>query len=417
MNINQVLSVLESHGCKPRRSGSGWAAFCPLHEADGRKHNPSYSINEGREGRVLIECMAGCPKPDTLERIGLKMTDLFPDSPQRVNGNRKQPDPIAFYEYHDETDNLLYRVNRFPGKKFSAWKPDANGGWKRNIEGVRRVLYGLPKVIATVKDGGTIFICEGEKDCNSVNAVLEDGNFFATCNPFGAGKGKWRPEFSEILRGTPVVIVADKDKKGRDHARRIAGSLEGIAASVKIVEAKAGNDAHDHLAAGHGLADLVPAELEPEEEKPAVPETAAYPCTDAGNGEMFASMHGDQVRFDHRRSRYLLWTGNHWQPDREAEIRQLGKAVARKRYADAATIEDLDERKVKAKWGHLRIEAEDRGDALVRPGRETDFRSRRWMGSRPESARLPERRGQPRNRRTPTRPSRGSDHHDDGDTV
>jgi DNA primase len=39
-----------------RRSGKGYLARCPAH--DDRK--ASLSISEGRDGRVLLKCFAGC---------------------------------------------------------------------------------------------------------------------------------------------------------------------------------------------------------------------------------------------------------------------------------------------------------------------------------------------------------------------
>jgi len=40
-----------------------------------------------------------------------------------------------------------------------------------------------------------------------------------------------------------VVIIADLDNAGRDHARQIAEMLRGIAAGMKLVEARADKDA------------------------------------------------------------------------------------------------------------------------------------------------------------------------------
>ena len=73
----------------------------------------------------------------------------------------------------------------------------------------------------------------------------------ATCNPMGAGK--WRDKYAETLRGADVIIVQDKDDAGRKHATQVAASLDGIAKSVRIVEAAEGNDAADHLAAGYDV--------------------------------------------------------------------------------------------------------------------------------------------------------------------
>ena len=65
----------------------------------------------------------------------------------------------------------------------------------------------------------------------------------ATCNPMGAGK--WQDRYSESLRGRHCLIIPDNDPatkefpdggKGRYHARQVAQSLHGKAASVKIVD-------------------------------------------------------------------------------------------------------------------------------------------------------------------------------------
>jgi Protein of unknown function (DUF3631) len=78
----------------------------------------------------------------------------------------------------------------------------------------------------------------------------------ATCNPMGAGK--WRSEYSEVLAGADVIIVADRDAQGRAHAAHVAASLDGIVRSARVVEPATGKDAADHLAAGHGLDAFAP---------------------------------------------------------------------------------------------------------------------------------------------------------------
>ena len=55
------------------RGRSQWAGCCPAH--DDRR--ASLSIREGRDGRTLLKCFAGCPTSLILSRLGLKFTDLF----------------------------------------------------------------------------------------------------------------------------------------------------------------------------------------------------------------------------------------------------------------------------------------------------------------------------------------------------
>ena len=70
---------------------------------------------------------------------------------------------------------------------------------------------------------------EGEKDAEALHAL----GLTATCNAMGAGK--WRPSYSEALRGASVVVLPDNDPPGHQHARDICAALAGIAARCKIV--------------------------------------------------------------------------------------------------------------------------------------------------------------------------------------
>jgi len=58
-------------------------------------------------------------------------------------------------------------------------------------------------------------------------------------------------------------------------------------------------------------------------------------CTDTANAEALALLYGNDVRFDHRRQRFLLWNQHRWQPDETDEIRRLAIATARQVYLKA----------------------------------------------------------------------------------
>jgi hypothetical protein len=59
-------------GCRSTGEGK-WIACCPAHE----DKSPSLSIREKDDGRILINCFAGCGAGDVLDAIGLRMADLF----------------------------------------------------------------------------------------------------------------------------------------------------------------------------------------------------------------------------------------------------------------------------------------------------------------------------------------------------
>jgi len=158
---------------------------------------------------------------------------------------------VASYPYTDEAGTLLFEVCRMDPKDFRQRKPDATAqdGWTWKTAGVRKVLFRLPELIEAVGCGETIHIVEGEKD---VLALVAAG-FAATCNPGGALK--WRDDYNEALRGADVVVIADKDTPGREHAALVARSLHGIAKRIRVVElpdtnGKPVKDAADFFAAG-----------------------------------------------------------------------------------------------------------------------------------------------------------------------
>ena len=184
-----------------RRNGEGWIARCPAHE----DRSPSLSIHE-RDGTILLYCHAGCTVEAVCAAAGIEMRELFSD-------NGSAPRIVAEYDYRSEQGALLFQVVRYEPKGFRQRRPDGNGGWVWNLQGVRRVLYGLPEVLKTK----SVLICEGEKDCGKARLLVPA----ATCNAGGAGK--WHEEYTEPLRGKRVAIIADADEP--PEARAASGNV------------------------------------------------------------------------------------------------------------------------------------------------------------------------------------------------
>jgi 5S rRNA maturation endonuclease (ribonuclease M5) len=184
-------------------------------------------------------------RKDIFRLVGIPMAT----GPAKRNGSPSRI--VKTYPYPDEGGNIRFEVVRYDPKDFRQRRPDPArpGEWFWNMDGVARVLYRLPDVLKAKAGGKPVFIAEGEKDCD----CLAKHGFTATCNPGGAGK--WQDSFSETLRGADVVIIADKDKAGRDHAQLVAGKLHGVSKTVSVLElpdtnGKAVKDAFDFFAAG-----------------------------------------------------------------------------------------------------------------------------------------------------------------------
>ena len=159
---------------------------------------------------------------------------------------------VATYDYKDETGKLLFQVQRFEPKKFVQRRPTGTGGWEYKVQGTRQVPYRLPELLAAPLSA-RIYIVEGEKDADRLAAL----GLVATCNAGGAGK--WRTSHSEHLKDRSVTLIPDNDDAGRDHMQKVAKSLKGIAAHVRIMEL-AGlpekGDVSDWLDAGGSSSEL-----------------------------------------------------------------------------------------------------------------------------------------------------------------
>ena len=221
--VQAILDALACghSGCQcaaTARRGSG-NTHCPCHADD----KPSLSVNTGKDGTVLVHCQTGGCSQDAVV-AALRERGLWPEAKASPNGK-----PVAVYQYFDEGGALLFEAVKFHPKRFSQRRPDGNGGYVYKLDGVRRVLYHLPQLVAAMPDE-TVYIVEGEKDADRLRGL----GFVATTSPMGAGK--WRSEYADTLAGRNVRILPDNDGPGHSHAQDVAASLVGVAADVHILE-------------------------------------------------------------------------------------------------------------------------------------------------------------------------------------
>ncbi|MBF6138278.1 toprim domain-containing protein [Nocardia otitidiscaviarum] len=290
----ETITTALEQAVGPGRPAGAWTRYCcPAHEADGRHHRPSLGVKyDDTAQRTVVRCFAGCDNELVLDKLGLAVRDMFdrrPDPTTRGRAPRararrvtaadraidaaglplskpkpdlgKQVSPwttTATYPYAREDGTVAGEVvrheARFTGgrdKRFHqrAWNPES--GWADT--GFDPIPFQLPRVLEAVREGRTVYICEGEKDV----LAAESANLVATTNAGGAGA--WKPEHAAWLRGArTVVIVADRDAPGYRRAEKVAASLSGLVERVRVVQAATGKDLHDHLAAGHEVGELEP---------------------------------------------------------------------------------------------------------------------------------------------------------------
>jgi len=190
-----------------KKVGQEWKAFCPFH--DDRK-TPNLYINEEKG---VYYCFV-CHTKGHLFESGFT-------NPERTI--------IDLYDYDDENRNLIYQVLKYDkakeGSKFLQRRPDGNGGWIWNLQGIEPILYNLPEL--AIKSDKPIYIVEGEKDCKSLKKL----GLLATTNSGGAGK--WRDSYKKWFIDRVVIVIPDNDKPGFNHINDVVRSIKPVAKSIK----------------------------------------------------------------------------------------------------------------------------------------------------------------------------------------
>lgn len=233
--IERVLDNLD----RVQPSGDGWSARCPAHDDT----NPSLSVHEGDDGRVLLHCFAGCTYEHILAAIGKHSEELRPQGnghPPRNGAARKSNtyptaqaaaaacagamnhEVIETWDYHDSMGAHAMSVVRLEpqGGGPKTFRPISRreGGWRVGDPPGKLPLYQLPDLAAAE----LVFVAEGEKCVDR----LRDLGLVATTSAHGAKgarKSDWQP-----LAGKDVVILPDHDEPGRGFADDVANALLGL---------------------------------------------------------------------------------------------------------------------------------------------------------------------------------------------
>lgn len=72
--------------------------------------------------------------------------------------------------------------------------------------------------------------------------------------------------------------------------------------------------------------------------------------TDTGNAELLAELYGDKLRYDHAKSRWLLWRKHWWEEAKGGEVMRLAKLAARHRLRRAVKIAGGEQRDAGIRW-------------------------------------------------------------------
>lgn len=237
MKTADFLSLLK--GIKPTGKGR-WQALCPGHN----DHEPSLSITEAADGRMLIFCHAGCTPDAIMGAIGLKLRDLF------LDGGLS---PEAIYQYRNKDGSLAYEKLKYrqPSSKKTFYQRHltTDGQLVDNLNGIARVPYNYPGVITAYQKGKTIIYAEGEGDAETARVLGFTGTTMG-------GATDWKDEWKDFFHNARIVQIADNDKPGITLVQKVSKSLCEVCKSVKVIILPEGKDLTEWAAKGHNRANL-----------------------------------------------------------------------------------------------------------------------------------------------------------------
>ncbi len=226
-------TVLEKLDSAKKLPNGSYLALCPSHP----DKNPSLSVTNSN-GKVLLKCFAGCDTEQILSALGLSLTDLFDDKPQD-----SKPKVVAEYPYCDINGKLMFVVERLEPKSFRQKKPDGKGwSWSTSdlADNIRGLPYKLSELAKALRDDPSrrVLIVEGEKDVHTLWQIGELATTLA--GGCASSNSKARVEaflgHLEAVGAKSLVIIADRDKPGREHAQRLLKAAQAHGFKVEAQE-------------------------------------------------------------------------------------------------------------------------------------------------------------------------------------
>ena len=252
--LDVLLNHLHARGLRPSRArdGARVMAYCPLHEADGQRHRPSFTAWRDAAGRIGLKCWAGCSSAALRALLAVPgmsasvvstrhEAPLLSGQVHNVWGTDAAPlagaivprDPLpsgarwvhhASYRYTDADDRLCGVVDRFHAvqpngarvaKSFRQRRPAfPRVGWLHGLDGGVLPLYRLSTLLHRPEGLGVVVV-EGEK---AVHALMGRLPHLAVTTAPGGAAG-WRPAHSRQLLsatacGAEVLLWPDADAPG-----------------------------------------------------------------------------------------------------------------------------------------------------------------------------------------------------------
>jgi 5S rRNA maturation endonuclease (ribonuclease M5) len=209
----------------------GGQVLCPGPGHDSGDRSLSVKPDKADREGFVTHSFAGDDWKECRAHVRKKLG--LPEPKQKKNGSGKAWAVLAEHIYYDEHGERFLKVRKCRdgdgNKQYPQYHWDGNG-WAKGKPSGPKIPYRLPQLIAA-PIVETVYFCEGEKDSDGLAKL----GFVATTASEGAA-ARWAPELTPYFKDRHVVILPDADRPGRAHAEKVAKAINGVAASVRILD-------------------------------------------------------------------------------------------------------------------------------------------------------------------------------------
>jgi putative DNA primase/helicase len=234
------------------RGKNKYMTLCSFHE----ETTPSMSLFTAADGTKCFKCFGCGAQGDVIKFVQLKTGLPFAEAVRKTLDEimetpiQTKPKVTDSYDYYDEHGELLYQVLRYEPKTFRMRRPSGEG-WTYCLDGLRRVLFNLPAVMASPSQ--TLYYVEGEKDV----ITLKRHGLLATTHAGGAGS--YRAELLQPLSASKrrIVVIPDMDEPGKQLMRRVFADGRAAGHDVGFLLLPKGKDVSEWFELGGTLGDML----------------------------------------------------------------------------------------------------------------------------------------------------------------
>ena len=228
-SINKIAEILGG-------DVAGGEALVPGPGHSAQDRSLSIKVDAGAPDGFVVHSFANDDAITCRDHVRQKLgLSEFEPKKKKANGGAKPYSAtIARYTYRLADDTPYLQVHRLADKSgFPQYYWDGEKWISGKPKGAK-IPYMLPQLNAAAS-ATPVYIVEGEKDADALAAI----GFVATCNSEGADNGngnKWTSNLNQYFTDRHIYIIPDNDAQGRKHAQHVAGQLDPVAKSVRIVE-------------------------------------------------------------------------------------------------------------------------------------------------------------------------------------